>query len=127
MVRTFQSARVFPRLTVTDNVRLGAQHQRGERLGRAPWRWTWRDQDAQLHDRAAELVDWDYTPLGLDGCRSQPFDEGQEVGGVGGVCWVAVALLAGLPVRLGGRRVQCAAFVAPQTQPNPNQTLNPPK
>ena len=30
MVRTFQSARVFPRLSVTDNVRLGAQHQKGE-------------------------------------------------------------------------------------------------
>jgi branched-chain amino acid transport system ATP-binding protein len=58
MVRTFQSARVFPRLSVTDNVRLGAQHQRGEVLGRAPWRWTWKDQDAQLHERAAELVDW---------------------------------------------------------------------
>ncbi len=58
MVRTFQSARVFPRLSVTDNVRLGAPAQRGESLTRAPWRWTWKDQDAQLHERATELVEW---------------------------------------------------------------------
>ncbi len=58
MVRTFQSARVFPRLSVTDNVRLGAKGQRGERLSRAPWPWTWRQQDEQLAERAAELVDW---------------------------------------------------------------------
>ncbi len=58
MVRTFQSARVFPRLSVTDNVRLGAQHQKGEFLGRAPFAWTWRSQDDALQTRAAELVDW---------------------------------------------------------------------
>ena len=58
MVRTFQSARVFPRLTVTDNVRLGAQHQKGEQLWRAPFAGAWRSQDQQLEVRAAELVDW---------------------------------------------------------------------
>jgi branched-chain amino acid transport system ATP-binding protein len=58
MVRTFQSARVFPRLSVTDNVRMGAQDQRGERLGSALWRWRWRDQDEQLAQRALELVRW---------------------------------------------------------------------
>ena len=58
MVRTFQSARVFPRLTVVDNVRLGAQDQRGERLGRSIFPWAWRSQDEQLAVRARELVDW---------------------------------------------------------------------
>ena len=58
MVRTFQSARVFPRLTVTDNVRLGAQQQRGEQLGRSIFPWTWRSQDDQLARRALELVEW---------------------------------------------------------------------
>ncbi len=58
MVRTFQSARVFPRLTVTDNVRLGAQHQRGEQLVRSVLPWTWRGQDDELGERAVELVEW---------------------------------------------------------------------
>jgi len=58
MVRTFQSARIFPRLSVTDNVGLGAQSQLGERLSRAPFPWTWRTQDQQLAERAAELVEW---------------------------------------------------------------------
>ncbi len=58
MVRTFQSARVFPRLTVTDNVRLGAQRQRGEQLGRSIFPWAWRAQDEELATRALELVEW---------------------------------------------------------------------
>ena len=58
MVRTFQSARVFPRLSVADNVRLGAQDQRGERLGSALWKPRWAAQDAELAERAAELVRW---------------------------------------------------------------------
>jgi neutral amino acid transport system ATP-binding protein len=58
MVRTFQTARVFPRLTVLDNVRLGAAEQRGERLGSALLRWLWRPQEDQLGQRAAEIVDW---------------------------------------------------------------------
>lgn len=58
MVRTFQTARVFPRLTVLDNVRLGAQHQRGERLRDALLPWRWKRQEAELEERAAELVTW---------------------------------------------------------------------
>ena len=58
MVRTFQSARVFPRLSVTDNVRMGAQHQRGEQLARSIFPWAWRAQDAKLAERALELVEW---------------------------------------------------------------------
>ncbi|MEI2699931.1 MAG: ABC transporter ATP-binding protein [Microthrixaceae bacterium] len=58
MVRTFQSARVFPRLSVVDNVRLGAQDQRGEQLTRAVLPWSWRSQERALEERARELVDW---------------------------------------------------------------------
>jgi neutral amino acid transport system ATP-binding protein len=58
MVRTFQSARVFPRLSVLDNVRLGAQQQRGERVTSALLPWRWRAQEEQLGERAAELVRW---------------------------------------------------------------------
>lgn len=58
MVRTFQSARVFPRLSVVDNVRLGAQGQRGEQLTRAVFPWFWRAQEQALMERARELVDW---------------------------------------------------------------------
>ncbi len=58
MVRTFQSARVFPRLSVLDNVRLGAQGQRGERLSRSALPWTWRRQDDALAERATELIEW---------------------------------------------------------------------
>ena len=58
MVRTFQSARIFPRLSVLDNVRLGAQHQRGERFSSALMPWRWKAQEASNGERAAELVEW---------------------------------------------------------------------
>lgn len=58
MVRTFQTARVFPRLSVLDNVRLAAQDQRGEHLRTALLPWLWRSQERELGDRAAELVRW---------------------------------------------------------------------
>ena len=58
MVRTFQTARVFPRLSVLDNVRLGATEQQGERLSRALLRKVWRRQEQDLGERAAELVEW---------------------------------------------------------------------
>lgn len=58
MIRTFQSARVFPRLSVLDNVRLGAQNQAGERFTKALMKWSWRDQEAELAERARELVEW---------------------------------------------------------------------
>jgi branched-chain amino acid transport system ATP-binding protein len=58
MVRTFQTARVFPRLSVLDNVDLGATSQRGERLLSAPVPWRWRTQDRELADRARELTGW---------------------------------------------------------------------
>lgn len=39
---------------------------------------------------AAELIDWDYTPLGKDGCSNQSFTEDQEVRA--GAAWGGGAL-----------------------------------
>ncbi len=58
MVRTFQTARVFPRLSVLDNIRLAAQDQAGEHLRTALMPWRWRRQEAELGERAAELARW---------------------------------------------------------------------
>jgi len=58
MVRTFQTARVFPRLSVVDNVALAAPGQRGERLASALIPWIWRKQDSELLEQAKVLVRW---------------------------------------------------------------------
>ena len=58
MVRTFQTARVFPRLSVLDNIRLAAKDQKGEHLRSALFPWVWRRQEAELGERAAELGRW---------------------------------------------------------------------
>jgi neutral amino acid transport system ATP-binding protein len=58
MVRTFQTARVFPRLSVLENVKLAAPDQRGERMFTALFPWRWRNQDHEVEQRAAELVEW---------------------------------------------------------------------
>lgn len=58
MVRTFQTARVFPRLSVLDNIRMAAKGQKGERLRSALFPWVWRTEEAQLGERAAELGRW---------------------------------------------------------------------
>ena len=58
MVRTFQTARVFPRLSVLDNIRLAAKDQKGERLRNALMPWVWRSQETELGERAAELGRW---------------------------------------------------------------------
>ena len=63
LVRTFQTARVFPRLSVVDNVTLAAPGQRGERLFSSLIPVRWRRQDEELRDRARELVGW----VGLGG------------------------------------------------------------
>ncbi len=58
MVRTFQTARVFPRLSVLENVKLAAPDQRGERMVNALFPWRWRAQDRAVEERATELVEW---------------------------------------------------------------------
>lgn len=37
------------------------------------------DAPVRMYHIAAELLEWDYTPMGLDGCTGQPFNEFQEV------------------------------------------------
>jgi branched-chain amino acid transport system ATP-binding protein len=58
MVRTFQTARVFPRLTVLENVKLAAPDQRGERMFSSLFPWRWREQDRAIAERADELLEW---------------------------------------------------------------------
>lgn len=57
MVRTFQLTKSLARLTVLDNVMLGAPDQGGERLGRA-FIGGWRDKERHNELRARELLDW---------------------------------------------------------------------
>jgi neutral amino acid transport system ATP-binding protein len=56
MVRTFQLTKALARLTVRENVLLGAQAQQGERLWRALV-GGWRDQERRFGERADELLE----------------------------------------------------------------------
>jgi neutral amino acid transport system ATP-binding protein len=55
-VRTFQLTKALGLLTVMDNMKLGAKHQRGERMFSALIPALWRRQDAELEERALELL-----------------------------------------------------------------------
>lgn len=55
MVRTFQLTKALSRLTVIENMRLGAVGQRGENIFRALLRG-WRAQEAEITERAEELL-----------------------------------------------------------------------
>jgi branched-chain amino acid transport system ATP-binding protein len=57
MVRTFQLTKALSRLTVMENMRLGATGQRGERLWNALLPSSWRVQEREITDRAYELLD----------------------------------------------------------------------
>jgi branched-chain amino acid transport system ATP-binding protein len=56
MVRTFQLTKALSRLTVIENMRLGATEQRGESLLRAMFRSIWRSQEEEITGRAEELL-----------------------------------------------------------------------
>jgi neutral amino acid transport system ATP-binding protein len=56
MVRTFQLTKVLSRLTVLENMRLGATSQRGEGFFTAFLKPLWRDQEAQITAQAQELL-----------------------------------------------------------------------
>ncbi|TDD47103.1 ABC transporter ATP-binding protein [Nonomuraea terrae] len=56
MVRTFQLTKALSRLTVLENMRLGAQHQKGENFWRALIPGAWRRQEAEITERAEELL-----------------------------------------------------------------------
>ncbi|MEQ1700233.1 MAG: ABC transporter ATP-binding protein [Ilumatobacteraceae bacterium] len=56
MVRTFQLTKSLSRMTVMENMRLGATNQKGEQLWAAPFRFMWRDQEAEITTRADTLL-----------------------------------------------------------------------
>ncbi|MDI9930142.1 ABC transporter ATP-binding protein [Rhodococcus sp. IEGM 1354] len=56
VVRTFQLTKALSKLTVLDNVRLGATGQRGERMINTFMPWTWKAQERQITERAYELL-----------------------------------------------------------------------
>jgi len=56
MVRTFQLTKVLSRLTVLENMRLGATRQAGERFWMAPFRPFWAKQEAANTERARALL-----------------------------------------------------------------------
>ena len=56
MVRTFQLTKALSRLTVMENMRLGATGQRGENLRSALLPAAWRSQERDITDRAQSLL-----------------------------------------------------------------------
>ena len=56
MVRTFQLTKSLARLSVMENMKAGAQDQRGERFFSSLLRPLWRDQDREIEARADELL-----------------------------------------------------------------------
>ena len=57
MVRTFQLTKALARLTVMDNMKLGAQRQSGENFFRALVRPIWRQQEREVEARAEALLE----------------------------------------------------------------------
>ncbi|NUQ89806.1 MULTISPECIES: ABC transporter ATP-binding protein [Glycomyces] len=57
MVRTFQLTKALSRMTVLENMLIGADRQRGERLWAAPFRWLWLKEEAQNAARALDLLE----------------------------------------------------------------------
>lgn len=57
MVRTFQLTKVLGKLSVIENMRLGATGQTGERLRTAFFPWTWKRQEADITARADALLE----------------------------------------------------------------------
>ena len=56
MVRTFQLTKSLNRMTVMDNMMLGAQKQTGERLSMAMLSPTWRSQEREVAEKAEGLL-----------------------------------------------------------------------
>ena len=57
MVRTFQLTKALNRMTVMDNMMLGARDQKGENLLFGPIWASWRKQEREIEERAKELLD----------------------------------------------------------------------
>jgi len=57
MVRTFQLTKALRRLTVMENMKLGATQQKGENIFRALIPATWKSQERDIEDRADALLE----------------------------------------------------------------------
>jgi branched-chain amino acid transport system ATP-binding protein len=57
MVRTFQLTKALSRLTVMENMRLGAQNQRGESLFASIFPFLWRRQEDEITEQALSLLE----------------------------------------------------------------------
>ena len=57
MVRTFQLTKSLGKMTVMDNMLLGAPKQRGEKLAFSLLRGMWRNQEREVRERATELLE----------------------------------------------------------------------
>ncbi|GGR65131.1 ABC transporter ATP-binding protein [Nocardioides luteus] len=56
MVRTFQLTKVLAKLTVIENMRLGATGQKGERFWAAPFKFLWGAQEQSVTEKADDLL-----------------------------------------------------------------------
>ena len=56
MVRTFQLTKVLSKLTVLENMRLGATGQRGEKFWAAPFSFLWQAEEDAISSRARDLL-----------------------------------------------------------------------
>ena len=56
MVRTFQLTKSLTKMSVIDNMKLGATDQRGEKWWNGLLPFLWRDQEAEIEARADELL-----------------------------------------------------------------------
>jgi len=57
MVRTFQLTKALSRMTVMDNMMLGAQNQAGENLARSLFKPFWGAQEKEIETKALELLE----------------------------------------------------------------------
>lgn len=57
MVRTFQLTKALARMSVIENLMLGAAQQRGERLTSALMPWRWREEEEAIRARAEVLLE----------------------------------------------------------------------
>jgi neutral amino acid transport system ATP-binding protein len=56
MVRTFQLTKVLAKLSVIENMRLGATGQKGERIWAAPFKFLWGQQEDEVTKKADDLL-----------------------------------------------------------------------
>jgi len=56
MVRTFQLTKVLAKLSVIENMRLGATGQKGERIWAAPFKFLWGNQEDEVTAKADDLL-----------------------------------------------------------------------